>query len=134
MKSKTEIAAMEAYDPAEDELKEVADTINSLVQDITELQDKLAVYQMTEFNAEQSEAAEIIKDLREKLRVNEIVMDSLTKGRDMYMNRVAEAVASANYWRKKYLKLEKLNGVMKWTNSQLKPTFLDSQETPVRSD
>ena len=108
-----EIAAMEAYDPTEDMLKELADTIWSLDQEVTELKDKLAVYQMTELNSTQVEVAENIKDLRERLRVNEIVMDSLTKGRDMYMNRVAEAVGSANYWRKKCLKLEKLNGVTK---------------------
>ena len=113
MKSKTEIAAMEAYDPTEDRLKELADTICSLDQEITELQDKLSIYQMAELSSSQTEVAETIKDLREKLRVNEIVMDSLTKGRDMYMNRVAEAVGSANYWRKKCLKLEKLNGVTK---------------------
>lgn len=113
MKFQTEIAAMEAYDPSEDEHKEMMDTISSLVQDITELQDKLAVYQMTELNSAQAKAAETIKDLREKLRINEINIDSLTKGRDMYMNRVAEAVSSANYWRKKCLKAEKLNGVTK---------------------
>ena len=113
MKFQTEIAAMEAYDPAEDEHKEMLDTLNSLVQDITDLQDKLAIYQMTELNSAQVEAAKTIKDLREKLRINEINIDSLTVGRDMYMNRVAEAVGSANYWRKKCLKLEKLNGVTK---------------------
>jgi hypothetical protein len=108
-----EIAAMEAYDPSEDEHKEMMHTINSLVQDVTELQDKLAVYQMTEFNSSQKEAAETIKDLREKLRVNEIVLDSLTRGRNGYMNRVAEAVRSAKYWHKRCLKAEKNNGVTK---------------------
>jgi hypothetical protein len=68
---------------------------------------------MTELNSSQAEAAETIKDLREKLRINEINIDSLTIGRNSFMSRAAEAISSAKYWRKRCLKLEKLNGVTK---------------------
>ena len=99
-----EIAAMEALDPSEDEHKEMIHTINSLLQDVTELQDKLAVYQMSEFNSEQKEAAETIKDLREQLRIKEIILDGVTQSRGLYMNQVAEAVRAAKYWHKRCLK------------------------------
>lgn len=107
-----EILAMEAYDPSQDEYKEMIDTINSLAKDLTELQDTLSVYQMIELNQEQCEASKTIKDLRERIRVNEIVIDSLTVGRDMYMTRVYEATRSANYWQKRCKKLEKQFGVI----------------------
>jgi len=96
------------YDPRDDMLKELADIINSLVEENTFLKDKISIGQWDASEIEKIDITQTIAELREVNRILEISNTTLVKDRNWYQNRAAEISGSRNYWEKQAKKLQKI--------------------------
>jgi uncharacterized ParB-like nuclease family protein len=95
--------------PTAPELAEAQDTITELAQENEALRDRLAVEAMDASEEEKTQAAETIRELRERVRLLEIEVEALKASRDTYMRESAEAKKSAIYWRKQAEKAAKVS-------------------------
>ena len=107
MKKAATAIEIDSYDHTEDMLKELAHTINSLDEENTRLRDAIAIGQWDIDGLEKINVENLIKELREKIRVMEINEQALTRSRDMFQNRNAEIIHSKNYLLKLCKKLRK---------------------------
>jgi hypothetical protein len=98
----------ENYDPRDDLLKGLSDTINSLVEENTFLKDKISIGQWDASEIEKIDITQTIAELREANRILEISNKTLVHDRNWYQNRAAEISGSRNYWEKQAKKLQKL--------------------------
>jgi hypothetical protein len=94
------------YDPAEEKMRELMDTITHLSDENTVLRDKIAIGQWDASEIEKIDAQETIENLREQVRVLEIDNQALRESRDMFQNRNAELIKSVNSLKKKLQKAE----------------------------
>lgn len=94
------------YDPAEEKMRELMDTITNLADENTLLRDKIAVGQWDASEIEKIDAEETIKNLREQIRILEIDNNALRESRDMFQNRNAELIKTVNSLKKKLNKGE----------------------------
>lgn len=83
-----------------DDLAEAHHTITELAQENERLQDRLAVEAMDASEHEKTQASQTISELRTRVRLLEIEVDSLKVSRDTYMRESSEKTAQINYWRK----------------------------------
>lgn len=86
--------------PDADELAEAQHTITELAAENEELRDRIAVEAMEASEDEKTQAAETIRELRERVRLLEIEVEALKVSRDTYMRESSEKTAQINYWRK----------------------------------
>jgi len=107
MKKAATAVEIDVYDPREDKLNELSHTIVSLDEENTRLRDAIAIGQWDIDGLEKISAQELIKELREKIRVMEISEQALRQSRDMFQNRNAELINSMNYFIKLRKKLRK---------------------------
>jgi hypothetical protein len=103
---KDEPRSKSAYDPEEEKLQELMDTITNLADENTLLRDKIAIGQWDASEIEKIDAEETIKNLREHIRVLEIDNQALRESRDMFQNRNAELIKTVNSMKKKLKKGE----------------------------
>ena len=94
------------YDPAEEKMRELMDTITNLSDENTVLRDKIAIGQWDASEIEKIDAQETIENLREQIRILEIDNQALRESRDMFQNRNAELIKSVNSLKKKLQKGE----------------------------
>jgi hypothetical protein len=94
------------YDPQEEKLQELMDTITNLADENTLLRDKIAVGQWDASEIEKIDAQETIANLREQVRILEIDNNALRESRDMFQNRNAELIKTVNSLKKKLNKGE----------------------------
>jgi hypothetical protein len=94
------------YNPEEEKLQELMDTITNLADENTVLRDKIAIGQWDASEIEKIDAEETIKNLREQIRILEIDNQALRESRDMFQNRNAELIKSVNSLKKKLNKGE----------------------------
>ena len=94
------------YNPEEEKLQELMDTITNLADENTVLRDKIAIGQWDASEIEKIDAEETIKNLREQVRILEIDNQALRESRDMFQNRNAELIKSVNSLKKKLNKGE----------------------------
>ena len=94
----------ETYDPAEEKMRELMDTITHLSDENTVLRDKIAIGQWDASEIEKIDAQETIENLREQIRILEIDNQALRESRDMFQNRNAELIKSVNSLKKKLQK------------------------------
>jgi flagellar biosynthesis GTPase FlhF len=94
------------YDPAEEKMRELMDTITHLSDENTVLRDKIAIGQWDASEIEKIDAQETIENLREQIRILEIDNQALRESRDMFQNRNAELIKSVNSLKKKLQKAE----------------------------
>ena len=92
------------YDPAEEKMRELMDTITHLSDENTVLRDKIAIGQWDASEIEKIDAQETIENLREQVRILEIDNQALRESRDMFQNRNAELIKSVNSLKKKLQK------------------------------
>jgi chromosome segregation ATPase len=92
------------YDPAEEKMRELMDTITNLSDENTVLRDKIAIGQWDASEIEKIDAQETIENLREQIRILEIDNQALRESRDMFQNRNAELIKSVNSLKKKLQK------------------------------
>jgi hypothetical protein len=95
-----------SYDPQEEKLKELMDTVTNLADENTLLRDKIAVGQWDASEIEKIDAEETIANLREQVRILEIDNQALRESRDMFQNRNAELIKTVNSLKKKLNKGE----------------------------
>jgi hypothetical protein len=93
--------ASSTYNPEEEKLQELMDTITNLADENTVLRDKIAIGQWDASEIEKIDAEETIKNLREQIRILEIDNQALRESRDMFQNRNAELIKSVNSLKKK---------------------------------
>ena len=103
---KDEVTDEENYDPQEEKLRELMQTITHLADENTVLRDKVSIGQWDASEIEKIDAEETIKNLREQVRVLEIDNQALRESRDMFQNRNAELIKSVNSLKKKLQKGE----------------------------
>lgn len=94
------------YDPAEEKMRELMDTITHLADENTVLRDKIAIGQWDASEIEKIDAEETIANLREQVRILEIDNQALRESRDMFQNRNAELIKTVNSLKKKLQKGE----------------------------
>lgn len=94
----------EKYDPAEDKMHELMDTITHLADENTILKDKIAIGQWDASEFEKIDIQETIENLREQIRILEIDNQALRESRDMFQNRNAELIKTVNALKKKMQK------------------------------
>lgn len=92
------------YDPAEEKMRELMDTITHLADENTVLRDKIALGQWDASEIEKIDAEEVIANLREQVRILEIDNQALRESRDMFQNRNAELIKTVNSLKKKLQK------------------------------
>lgn len=92
------------YDPAEEKMRELMDTITHLSDENTVLRDKIAIGQWDASEIEKIDAQETIENLREQIRILEINNQALRESRDMFQNRNAELIKTVNSLKKKLQK------------------------------
>jgi hypothetical protein len=107
MKKAATTVEIDVYEPTEDMLKELSHTIVTLDEENTRLRDAIAIGQWDVDGLEKINAEELIKELREKIRILEIDNLALRQSRDMFQNRNAEIIHSRNYFLKLCKKLQK---------------------------
>lgn len=95
-----------AIDNLNDQISGLSDTINELSNENTMLKDKMAIGQWDASEIEKLDVEDIIKDLREQVRILEIENKSLREGRDMYQNRNSELMATVKSLQAKLKKFE----------------------------
>ena len=107
MKKDVNINPAAMYDPREDLLKELSDTIQSLDAENTLLKDKIAIGQWDSSEIEKIDIAKTLEDLRRSNNLLELENKSLIESRNFYQNRAADISGSRNYWEKLAKKLQK---------------------------
>jgi hypothetical protein len=105
-KKDTQNAPADSYDPSEEKLKELMDTVTHLADENTVLRDKIAIGQWDASEIEKIDAEETIANLREQVRILEIDNQALRESRDMFQNRNAELIKTVNSLKKKLSKGE----------------------------
>jgi hypothetical protein len=90
-----------AYDPTEEKMRELIDTIQSLADENTILRDKIAVGQWNASEIEKIDIEETVANLREQIRILEIDNQALRESRDMFQNRNAELIKTINSMKRK---------------------------------
>tara|TARA_R110000868_G_scaffold18467_10_gene81189 strand:- start:5197 stop:6039 length:843 start_codon:yes stop_codon:yes gene_type:complete len=90
-----------AYDPTEEKMRELIDTIESLADENTILRDKIAVGQWNASEIEKIDIEETVANLREQIRILEIDNQALRESRDMFQNRNAELIKTINSMKRK---------------------------------
>ena len=103
---KSEPQNKNTYDPQEEKLRELMDTVTHLADENTLLRDKIAVGQWDASEIEKIDAEETIANLREQVRILEIDNQALRESRDMFQNRNAELIKTVNSLKKKLNKGE----------------------------
>jgi hypothetical protein len=98
----------ELYDPRDDMLQELADTIQSLLKENTLLRDKISVGQFDATEVERIDLAQRLEELRKANELLEINNRSLTHSRNWFQNQAAQIIGSRNYWEKQAKKLQRL--------------------------
>jgi hypothetical protein len=90
-----------AYDPTEEKMRELIDTIESLADENTILRDKIAIGQWNASEIEKIDIEETVANLREQIRILEIDNQALRESRDMFQNRNAELIKTINSMKRK---------------------------------
>lgn len=93
-------------DNLNDQISGLSDTINELSNENTILKDQIAIGQWDASEIEKLDVEDIIKDLREQVRILEIENKSLREGRDMYQNRNSELMTTVKSLQAKLKKFE----------------------------
>ena len=105
---KPEIHPATFYDPRDDMISELSETINSLAHENTLLKDKISIGQWDAAEIEKIDITQVLADLRRSNDLLEMDNNNLTKSRNWFQNQAGEVIRSRNYWEKLAKKLQKL--------------------------
>lgn len=89
-----------AYNPADDEVAELADTVRALSAENDALKDRLAVEVMAVSEEEKTAAIDTIESLRSEVKQLEIALSAVTASRDSYQRENAELKVQLKMQRK----------------------------------
>lgn len=99
--------AVQEYDPTEDRIRELMDTITSLEAENTALKDQIAIGQWNASEIEKLDIMQVVAELREKIRIAELENKAIRESRDMFQNKNAELIKTVNWYKQKYREQEK---------------------------
>jgi DNA invertase Pin-like site-specific DNA recombinase len=91
----------------EDRVQELASELQAIAEENAKLKDKLAVRSMDELPEAQAEIEQTLEELRENIKQLEIELAAVTKSRNEYQNRAAEAIKQVQYWKRRAEKAER---------------------------
>lgn len=97
MKTKTLIPQ---YDPRDDLLAELSETINSLTEENAFLKDKISIGQFNAPGIEKMDIKTRVLELKERVRLLEIDNQALIDSRNYFQHQTSEVMKSRNYWEK----------------------------------
>ena len=103
--SKKDPAVTPVTPAQDDQLNELAETVNALAEENALLRDKIAIGQWDASEIEKIDIEETVTELREKVRVLEIENAALRDSRDMFQNRNAELLKQVKSLQAKLKKL-----------------------------
>lgn len=92
----------------DDGAHDLAAELQSLVDENNDLRDQLLVKQSTIKESAKEEVSRTIKELRDRIRQLELELESVTKSRNEYQNKSAEAIKQVAYWKRRAEKSEKI--------------------------
>ena len=92
----------------DDGAHDLAVELQSLVDENNDLRDQLLVKQSTIKESAKEEVSRTIKELRDRIRQLELELESVTKSRNEYQNKSAEAIKQVAYWKRRAEKSEKI--------------------------
>ena len=87
---------------------DLAIEMQSLVDENNDLRDQLLVKQSTIKESAKEEVSRTIKELRDRIRQLELELESVTKSRNEFQNKSAEAIKQVAYWKRRAEKSEKI--------------------------
>lgn len=88
------------YDPRDDLLAELSETVKSLAEENALLKDQISVGQFHGSDIEKIDVNTRIVELREKVRLLEIENQALVDSRNYFQHQTAEVMKSRKYWEK----------------------------------
>lgn len=88
------------YDPRDDLLAELSDTIKALTEENAFLKDKISIGQFNVPGIEIVDVKTRIAELKEKVRILEIDNKALIDSRNYFQHQTAEVMKSRKYWEK----------------------------------
>ena len=89
------------YDEKDHKILELSDTIVQLDEDVTKLNDIIASKRWDATEFEQDYILELVKELRDSIKILEIDNQALRESRDMFQNRNAELIRTVNGLKRK---------------------------------
>lgn len=81
-------------------IQELATTIETLAHENEKLEARVAVVAMDATDEERNAAQDLIKELQDKVKNQEIEIRALKASRDTFQNKNAELIKQVNYWKK----------------------------------
>ena len=91
----------------EDRVKELATEIQAIAEENAKLRDKLAIHNMDESDEAKAEVEQTIEELRDQVKQLERELASVTKSRNEFQNKAAEAIKQVQYWKRRAEKAER---------------------------
>lgn len=91
----------------EDRVHELASELQAIAEENAILKDKLAVRSMDDLPEAQAEVEQTLEELRTTIKNLEIELAAVTKSRNEYQNRAAEAIKQVQYWKRRAEKAER---------------------------
>ena len=91
----------------EDRVKELATEIQAIAEENAKLRDKLAIHNMGESDEAKAEVEQTIEELRDQVKQLERELASVTKSRNEFQNKAAEAIKQVQYWKRRAEKAER---------------------------
>ena len=89
-----------------DKISEMMDTINEIAEENALLKDKIAIGQWDASEIEKIDIEDVVKGLREQIRILEIDNKALKDSRDMYQNKAAELIRANKTLQSRIKKME----------------------------
>ena len=91
----------------EDRVHELASELQAIAEENAMLKDKLAVRSMEDLPEAHAEVEQTLEELRTTIKNLEIELSAVTKSRNEYQNRAAEAIKQVQYWKRRAEKAER---------------------------
>lgn len=91
----------------DDKMQELAIEMQAIAEENAKLKDKLAIHSMDKSDEAKIEVEQTIEELREQVKQLERELASVTKSRNEFQNKAAEAIKQVQYWKRRAEKAER---------------------------
>ena len=91
----------------DDKIQELATEMQAIAEENAKLKDKLAIQSMDDSDEAKAEVEQTIEELRDQVKQLERELASVTKSRNEFQNKAAEAIKQVQYWKRRAEKAER---------------------------
>ena len=91
----------------DDKIQELATEMQAIAEENAKLKDKLAIQSMDDSDEAKAEVEQTIEELRDQVKRLERELASVTKSRNEFQNKAAEAIKQVQYWKRRAEKAER---------------------------